>query len=76
MIFFILILSIIGQFKSKSKSIPPCKKKAKCRENENLWKDKRVEDGEEKVDCKEVEEDGWLHSYHRGDIPETEKHVF
>ena len=34
-----------------------------------------MEDREEKVDCKEVEEDGWLHSYQGGDISETEKHV-
>ena len=34
--------------------------------NEYLGKDERVEDGEEEVDCKKIEEDGWLHCYQGG----------
>ena len=44
-------------------------------ENEDLGKDERVEDGEEEVDRKKIEEDGWLHCYQGGSISETKKHL-
>ena len=41
----------------------------------NLREHKRVEHGEEEVDCQEVKEDSWLHCHQGSNISKTQKHI-
>ena len=47
----------------------------KCEFDGNLREHKRVEHGEEEVDCQEVKEDSWLHCHQGSNISKTQKHI-